>query len=141
MERQEVYALLAVLPDDLKEKVGINIRRITSPAYRFIDGNRSDRSIKCKDFFPDCDKVATGREIHQGIGTIHECCFCLFLFQCRIATGAGGPDIHVYFDLTPFANRAQPVQPLRVCRNNDSARLQYLVQSAPDPYLPLVTLL
>ena len=121
MKGQEIHTLLTVLADNLKEQIGIDIRRIAGPADCFIDRNRPDRGIEFEDLLPDCNKVAAGREIHQRIGTVGERCLCLLLFKGGIAPAARCPDIHVDLDRAALANGTEPVLPGRVFRDHDPA--------------------
>jgi uncharacterized membrane protein YqaE (UPF0057 family) len=119
VESQEVNTLLAVFADDPEEKIGINITGITRPPDCFVYWNSPNRGIKRKDFFPDCDKIPPGGQIHESVGTIAECRLGLFLFKVRITAGAGGPDININFYLTARTYRALLVHPLWICRNHN----------------------
>jgi len=67
VQRQEIDALFAVLPDDVKEEVGIDVRSAPRPSDSLVDRDGSNRRIKLKNPAADAGEVSGGREVHQGV--------------------------------------------------------------------------
>ena len=102
MKCQEIHALLAVSLDDLEHLVCRYVKNRLFPLLRdkrhFVqrDGTDRDRAF-AQDRFPDCDKVACGGKVHDGVRAVFHGDTHLRQLFLYVGPGRRGADVGINF--------------------------------------------